>query len=67
MSVIDLSHKPKKIAKNSDSFLAALVLNITYWGNFKRGCPSVNGGWMHSPLAAQAIWGYNYPAHTVGS
>ena len=44
MLVIGVRGKPMKMAKNVDGFQPPFGQNNEYRGNFKGGCPPVNGG-----------------------
>ena len=64
MFLIVVRHKPMKLAKNVDGFSPALWPK--YRGDFKGGCPPLNGGWKGvQPLAAHTIWGFSDPAHAI--
>ena len=66
MLVIGVGDKAMKMAKKVDSVLATLCHKYCVQGNFKAGCPLVNGGLKGACLrSTHAIWGFFYPSHAI--
>ena len=64
--IIDVRHKSMNMAKKLILFRPPFGLNNDDGGDFKGGCPSVNGGSKRAvPLAAYANCGFSDPAHTL--